>query len=151
MASDPRNPCRSPSGIEEKGPAGREDNQKTSILEDMAETMYASNGVGLAAPQIGISERLITVDTGDGLLFLINPELVTTAGQERDVEGCLSIPGQSGYVTRAARVVVEGLDPEGRRKKIEAEGLLSRALQHEIDHLDGILYTDHLQDGEEVK
>ncbi|HHU82226.1 MAG TPA: peptide deformylase [Firmicutes bacterium] len=121
------------------------------ILEDMAETMYASNGVGLAAPQIGISERLITVDTGDGLLFLINPELVTTAGQERDVEGCLSIPGQSGYVTRAARVVVEGLDPEGRRKKIEAEGLLSRALQHEIDHLDGILYTDHLQDGEEVK
>ncbi len=121
------------------------------ILEDMAETMYANNGVGLAAPQIGISERLITVDTGDGLISLINPVLVASAGQERDVEGCLSIPGQSGYVTRAARVVVEGLDPEGQKKKIEAEGLLARALQHEIDHLDGILYTDHLKDGKEAK
>ena len=67
------------------------------------------------------------------------------------MEGCLSIPGQSGYVTRAARVVVEGLDPEGQKKKIEAEGLLARALQHEIDHLDGILYTDHLKDGKEAK
>jgi peptide deformylase len=113
--------------------------------------MYANNGVGLAAPQIGIPERLITVDTGDGLLSLINPVLVATSGQERDVEGCLSIPGQSGYVTRAARVIVEGLDPGGRRKKIEAEGLLARALQHEIDHLDGILFTDHLKDGEEAK
>ncbi|NLY89574.1 MAG: peptide deformylase [Firmicutes bacterium] len=121
------------------------------ILQDMAETMYANNGVGLAAPQIGIPERLITVDTGDGLLSLINPVLVATSGQERDVEGCLSIPGQSGYVTRAARVIVEGLDPGGRRKKIEAEGLLARALQHEIDHLDGILFTDHLKDGEEAK
>ncbi len=121
------------------------------ILQDMAETMYASNGVGLAAPQIGISERLITVDAGDGLLALINPVLVATAGRERDVEGCLSIPGQSGYVTRAARVVVEGLDPEGRAKRIEAEGLLARALQHEIDHLDGILYIDHIKDGEEAK
>lgn len=92
------------------------------ILEDMAETMYANNGVGLAAPQIGISERLITVDTGDGLISLINPVLVASAGQERDVEGCLSIPGQSGYVTRAARVVVEGLDPEGQKKRLRPKG-----------------------------
>ena len=87
------------------------------ILEDMAETMYANNGVGLAAPQIGISERLITVDTGDGLISLINPVLVASAGQERDVEGCLSIPGQSGYVTRAARVVVRGPRPRRTEEK----------------------------------
>src|SRR5690606_479654 len=92
------------------------------ILQDMAETMYANNGVGLAAPQIGIPERLITVDTGDGLLSLINPVLVATSGQERDVEGCLSIPGQSGYVTRAARVIVEALIPGAGEKRLRLKG-----------------------------
>lgn len=122
----------------------------SNLLHDMAETMYANNGVGLAAPQIGVAERMITVDTGEGLLSLINPVLVASAGQQRDVEGCLSIPGRSGYVTRATRVVVQGLDPDGRTKKVEAEGLLARALQHEIDHLDGILYIDHVKYGEEA-
>jgi len=121
-----------------------------NLLKDMAETMYAHNGAGLAAPQIGISERIIVVDVGDGLLSLVNPVRVASTGKQRDVEGCLSIPGKSGYVTRAEKVTVEGLDPNGRVKRVKAQGLLARALQHEIDHLNGILFIDYLKDGEEV-
>lgn len=120
-----------------------------SLIKDMAETMYANNGVGLAAPQIGISKRIIVVDVGDGLLSLINPVIVAAAGKQRDIEGCLSIPGESGYVTRAEKVTVEGLNPGGQVIRVNAEGLLARALQHEIDHLNGILFIDYLKDGEE--
>lgn len=112
------------------------------LLQDMEETMYAADGVGLAAPQVGVSERLIVVDVGDGPIHLINPVLVSAEGSVVDVEGCLSIPGVVGYVDRAQKVVVDGLDIKGRPRRVEAEDWLARALQHEIDHLDGILFTD---------
>lgn len=112
------------------------------LLQDMEETMYAADGVGLAAPQVGVSERLIVVDVGDGPIHLVNPVLVSSEGTVVDVEGCLSIPGVVGYVDRAQKVTVEGLDLRGRRRRIEADEWLARALQHEIDHLDGVLFTD---------
>ena len=113
-----------------------------TLLEDMAATMYASNGVGLAAPQVGVSKRAIVVDAGDGLLALINPEIIRREGSETGIEGCLSIPGVFGEVERALKVTVEALDPDGKRKWVEGEGLLARALQHEIDHLAGVLFVD---------
>lgn len=112
------------------------------LLQDMEETMYAADGVGLAAPQVGVLERLIVVDVGDGPVHLINPELVAGEGSIVDREGCLSMPGVSGYVERYERVVVNALDPKGRPKRVQADGWFARALQHEIDHLDGILFID---------
>ena len=112
------------------------------LLKDMEETMYAADGVGLAAPQVGVSERLIVVDVGDGPIHLVNPVLESGEGVDVDQEGCLSIPGVYGYVERYARVVVSGLDAKGRPIRVEGTGLMARALQHEIDHLDGILFTD---------
>lgn len=112
------------------------------LLKDMEETMYAAEGVGLAAPQVGVSERLIVVDVGDGPVHLVNPVILEAEGSVVDVEGCLSFPGLYGYVERAQRVVVEGLDMKGRPRRIEAEDWFARALQHEIDHLDGILFID---------
>ncbi|HLT58801.1 MAG TPA: peptide deformylase [Limnochordales bacterium] len=112
------------------------------LIRDMADTMYAANGAGLAAPQIGVSERVIVVDAGEGLLALVNPRIVSASGSEVDVEGCLSIPNVTAYVERAAQVEVEGWDERGKTVRVKAEGLLARALQHEIDHLDGILITD---------
>ena len=112
------------------------------LLDNLADTMYAALGVGLAAPQIGIPKRVIVVDVGEGLLELINPIVVEREGEEIGVEGCLSIPGLEGEVPRAARVVVEGWDRTGNTRRITGTGLLARALQHEIDHLDGILFID---------
>lgn len=112
------------------------------LIRDMADTMYAANGAGLAAPQVGVSERVIVADAGDGLVALVNPRIVAASGSEVDVEGCLSIPNVTVYVERAAQVEVEGWDERGKTVRIKAEGLLARALQHEIDHLDGILITD---------
>lgn len=112
------------------------------LLDNLADTLYAAKGVGLAAPQIGISKRAIVVDVGDGLLGLINPEIISHEGEEVAVEGCLSCPGVAGEVKRAAEVVVKALDREGREIKIRGTGLGARALQHEIDHLDGILFID---------
>ena len=114
------------------------------LAQNMLETMYAADGVGLAGPQVGVGERIIVVDVGNGPLTLINPEIISNMGQERDVEGCLSIPGRNGYVTRAAKVKVTGVNLDGRRIELESEGLLARALQHEIDHLEGILFIDYL-------
>jgi len=122
--------------VKKVGPAVR------SLLKDMAETMYAANGVGLAAPQVGIAKRIIVVDAGDGLMELVNPELIRAEGQEVGVEGCLSIPGLIGEVERFAKVTVTCLDHDGRQRWIEGEGLLARVLQHEIDHLNGVLFTD---------
>ncbi|MGB9660625.1 MAG: peptide deformylase [Moorellaceae bacterium] len=114
------------------------------LLDNMADTMYAAPGVGLAAPQIGVSKRVIVVDVGDGLVELINPEIVAAEGRDVGPEGCLSIPGVQGEVPRAAKVVVRGLDRHGQEREYRAEGLFARALQHEIDHLDGILFIDRV-------
>ncbi|HHP51541.1 MAG TPA: peptide deformylase [Moorella mulderi] len=112
------------------------------LLEDMAETMYAAPGVGLAAPQVGILKRVAVVDIGEGLIELINPEIVEAKGQEIDREGCLSLPGIWGEVPRYSWVKVRFSDRGGRERILEAEGFLARALQHEIDHLDGVLFID---------
>lgn len=114
-----------------------------NILEDMAETMYSKEGIGLAANQIGVPKRLVVIDIQDGnLLELINPEIIDQEGKEVEIEGCLSFPGILGEVPRATRVVVEALNREGEKIKLEANGLLARVLQHEIDHLEGNLLVD---------
>ncbi|WP_366921590.1 peptide deformylase [Metallumcola ferriviriculae] len=112
------------------------------LLDNLADTMYAAEGAGLAAPQIGISKKVIVVDIGEGIFELINPEIISASGNEEDTEGCLSIPGLQGRVHRATEVTVIGLDRQGQEIKITAHGLFARALQHEIDHLDGILFID---------
>ncbi len=113
------------------------------LLENMADTLADASGVGLAAPQIGISKRVIIVDVGEGLIELINPEIDWYSEElECAAEGCLSIPGETGEVDRYAKIIVKGLNRKGEPVEIEAEGLLARALQHEIDHLYGVLYID---------
>lgn len=114
-----------------------------NLLQDMAETMYYARGVGLAAPQIGISRRLVVVDPGENqLLQLINPRFLEKRGEDIDLEGCLSLPGLTGEVPRAEWVAVEYLDQHGKIARVEAEGFLARILQHEIDHLEGVLFID---------
>lgn len=114
------------------------------LLTDMADTMYDADGVGLAAPQVGILKRLIVVDVGDdnGLIELINPEIIESNGEQLGSEGCLSIPGLNGQVRRALEVTVKGLDRNGEEVTITGRDLLARAFQHEIDHLNGVLFTD---------
>lgn len=116
------------------------------LLEDMAETMYSVQGVGLAAPQVGVGKRLIVVDVRDeqGLLKMINPVITGREGRETDLEGCLSFPGIHGEVERDCRITLRALDAEGNELEICASGLLARALQHEIDHLDGVLFVDRV-------
>lgn len=124
------------------------------LAEDMFETMLDAPGVGLAAPQIGRSIRLITVhipaDEEDGIeetnLILLNPEIVKSNGEQTGAEGCLSMPGIAGNVTRAWNVTVKAIDMSNKPLRIKAKGYLAVALQHEIDHLDGILFTDHIED-----
>jgi len=113
----------------------------------MFETMYAAEGIGLAAPQVGISKRLFVMDVGDGdsgPRAVVNPVIVEREGSEREDEGCLSLPGLFGAVDRAQRIIMEGMDLEGRPIRIEANDLLARCIQHEIDHVDGVLFIDHL-------
>jgi peptide deformylase len=117
-------------------------NNVRRLLDDLAETLYAAKGVGLAAPQIGINKRVFVVDCGEGLWEVVNPEIVAMNGEDTSVEGCLSIPGVSGEVKRAAQVTFKGWDRNGREIRITAEGLGARALQHENDHLDGVLFID---------
>ena len=124
------------------------------LLDDMAETMYAAPGVGLAAPQVGIAKRIIVIDPQDeetGLYQLVNPEIVKAEGWVKGAEGCLSIPGYVGDVYRYEKVQVVALDRNGRKVYIDAEGWLARIFQHEIDHLEGVLYTDKCADLREVK
>ena len=117
------------------------------LIRDMADTMYHANGVGLAAPQVGISKRVITIDIGSGLISLINPEIMEQKGDQTDIEGCLSIPGIVGQVIRPNWVRVRGLNEKGEQVELEGTGLLARAFCHEIDHLDGILFIDKLVPG----
>lgn len=113
-----------------------------TLLKDMADTMYDADGVGLAAPQIGILKRIVVIDVGDGLLELINPVIKEQSGEQTEFEGCLSLPGLFGEVTRPAKVTVEALNAKGEKVTIQGEDLLAVALCHEIDHLDGILFKD---------
>ncbi len=119
------------------------------IASNMLDTMYGSSGVGLAAPQIGLNIRLVTIDTSAGedkdkVLVLCNPEILSSEGKQTGEEGCLSVPSFSENVTRPMKVVVRAQNARGEDIQIEAEGLLARALCHEIDHLDGVLFIDHL-------
>ena len=114
------------------------------ILDDMAETMYAADGVGLAAPQIGILRRYCVIDVGEGIIELINPVIVETKGEQCGQEGCLSVPGVYEDVTRPMYAKVRAQNRYGENIEVEGEGLLARALCHEIDHLDGILYIDRI-------
>jgi len=119
------------------------------LLDDMVETMYAAPGIGLAAPQIAVPLRVIVVDLSvgeepGGLIKLINPEFVLREGEQRHDEGCLSVPGFGGSPVRPARVVVKGLDPDGKERTYEGTELLARAFCHEIDHIDGLLFVDRL-------
>lgn len=112
------------------------------LIRDMADTMYDAKGVGLAAPQVGVSEQIIVADAGDGLVCLVNPRITSREGAEVDVEGCLSIPDIVGYVERATVIDVEGMDERGRPVRRRLEGMLARIVQHEVDHLHGVLITD---------
>jgi peptide deformylase len=114
------------------------------LLDNMADTMRAAEGVGLAAPQIGISKCVVVIDIGEGLIELINPEITKKEGEEIDAEGCLSIPGIQGNVKRAAKVEVRAWDRTGKTVTYTGTGLLARAFQHEIDHLNGVLFVDRM-------
>jgi peptide deformylase len=115
------------------------------LLDDMAETLYASEGrAGLAAPQVGIIRRVIVMDCGEGLIELINPEIIEMNGTQEGTEACLSFPGYYGFVTRANYVKITTLNRRGETVIVEGEGFLARCIQHEIDHLNGILFVDHV-------
>jgi len=121
-------------------------NLRTKILiEDMIDTMYEANGVGLAAPQVGILKRLVVIDVGEGPIVMINPSILETSGEQTDYEGCLSVPGKSGIVTRPNFVKAKAYDEEMNEFTIEGEGLLARAICHELDHLDGVVYVDKVE------
>jgi peptide deformylase len=125
------------------------DGQIATLLKDMVDTMYAAPGIGLAAPQIGVPLRVIVIDLTVGedkrqLIHLVNPEFVEKEGEQRHEEGCLSVPGYGGTPTRPSRVVVKGLDADGRERVYTGTELLARAFCHEIDHIDGLLFVDRL-------
>ena len=125
-------------------PVTEVDRRTQQLLDDMAETMYAADGAGLAAPQVGILRRVVVIDVGEGLIELVNPEIVASEGEQHQAEGCLSVPGKRGVVARPAKVTVRALNRRGKPVEIVGEGFLATALCHEIDHLDGVLYVDKL-------
>lgn len=130
-----------------------------NLIDDMVETMHAAHGLGLAAPQIGVLQQVIVIqlpknedDPQSGKLYVFcNPEIVKAVGEEESEEGCLSVSGFVGDVRRAAVVTVKGLDQHGRKIRIKAEGLLARAFQHEIDHINGVLYIDRVDSPEKIR
>ncbi|MBO4775200.1 MAG: peptide deformylase [Lachnospiraceae bacterium] len=115
------------------------------LIEDLKDTMYEADGVGLAAPQVGVRKRVAVVDVGEGPVVLINPEVVETEGEQTGNEGCLSVPGKCGIVTRPMKVKVKTRNLDFEWEEIEGEGLFARAMLHEMDHLDGILYVDKVE------
>ncbi|MBO5853072.1 MAG: peptide deformylase [Clostridia bacterium] len=120
------------------------DDRLASVLDDMIETMYAADGVGLAAPQIGMLRRYCVIDIGDGVIELVNPVIEEVEGIQEETEGCLSYPGEYGTTRRPMKVTVRAQNRYGETIRVTGEGLLARALCHEIDHLDGIIYKDRL-------
>ena len=122
------------------------------LIDDMIDTMHAAPGVGLAAPQVGVSLRVVVIHTpDDGLMALINPEVVKTSGERLVMEGCLSVPGYQAEITRSRQVTVKALDRDGKEVRIKAvDTLLAQALEHEIDHTNGVLYIDYLTSADEL-
>lgn len=124
------------------------DDRIKTLVEDLIDTMNEEEGVGLAAPQVGVLKRVVVVDVGKGPITMINPEILTQEGEKIDEEGCLSVPGKSGKVLRPKKVRVKFTNIEGEEQIMEGENLLARACCHEIDHLEGILYTDKVINSE---
>ena len=122
-------------------PIEKFDDKLSILIDDMFETMYAANGVGLAGPQVGMLKRVVVIDVGDGPMELVNPEIVMTQGEQRVSEGCLSVPGKYGVCSRPAKVQVKAQDRNGKWQVLTGEDLKARCFCHEIDHLDGILFT----------
>ena len=127
-------------------PVEKIDDRIITLLDDMVDTLYDSNGVGLAAPQVGVLKRIAVIDIGDGLIELINPEIIAQEGTQNDLEGCLSLPGKWGYVERPNKVTVRAMDRNGDEYEYDGEGLLARAFCHEIEHLDGVLFSSHVSE-----
>lgn len=123
------------------------DDKLASLIDDMLETMYASNGVGLAAVQVGILKRVVVIDIGEGPMELVNPEITMKEGEQQESEGCLSLPGKYGITSRPKKVQVKAQDRNGKWQVFTGEDLKAKAFCHEIDHLDGILFTSHLVTG----
>ena len=122
------------------------DGSITRLIDDMVETMREVGGVGLAAPQVGVPLRVAVIELPDEeTIVLVNPKIVKRSGERQVEEGCLSVPGYRGEIRRSEKVIAKGLDRHGREVRIKGEGLLAQALEHEIDHLDGTLYIDHLE------
>lgn len=117
------------------------DDKLATIIDDMLETMYDANGVGLAAPQVGLLKRIVVIDIGEGPMELVNPEITLKEGEQREQEGCLSLPGKYGTTVRPAKVQVKAQDRNGKWQVFTGEGLKARAFCHELDHLDGVMFT----------
>ena len=125
----------------------RVDDGIRKLMDDMVETMFSANGVGLAAPQVNVPLRVVVLRVDNQIYQIANPEMVRCAGEQTGLEGCLSVPGLIGEVTRCERVVAKGLNRRGKEVRIKGDGLLARAIQHEIDHLDGVLFTTRVNEG----
>lgn len=117
------------------------------LIDDMLETMYEANGVGLAAPQVGVLKRVVVIDIGEGPIVLINPRLMESSGEQTGEEACLSVPGKYGIVTRPMNVKIEAWNEDMERMELEGDDLLARAFCHEIEHLDGHMYVEKVEDG----
>ncbi|MBQ3574128.1 MAG: peptide deformylase [Clostridia bacterium] len=120
------------------------DKRLEQLLDDMADTMYEADGAGLAAPQVGILKRCVVIDVGEGLIELVNPEILSAEGTQMCIEGCLSVPGRRGRVERPEKVIVHAQDRKGRHIELEGDGFLANAICHELDHLDGVVYVDKM-------
>ena len=120
------------------------DKRLATLLDDMADTLYEADGAGLAAPQVGILKRAVVIDVGEGLIELVNPEILSSEGEQMCIEGCLSVPGRRGRVLRPEKVLMHAQDRRGKHIELEGEGFLANAICHELDHLDGVLYVDKM-------
>lgn len=123
------------------------DERLSVLIDDMFDTLYKENGVGLAAVQVGVLKRVVVIDVGEGPIELVNPEITLADGEQREQEGCLSLPGKWGTTIRPMKVQIKAQDRNGKWQVLTGEGLKARAFCHEIDHLDGILFTSHVIDG----